>query len=85
MEIRYLAMIKFGFRIKTRNGMVVDNLSVAAPNRAEAERKLTQIYHNCEVLACQELQQAVKDSFDLESAIDLIGQQSDPDAPAKKA
>ena len=84
MEIRYLAMIKFGFRIKTRNGMVVDNLIVAAPNRAEAERKLTQIYHHCEVLACQELQQAVKDSFDLESAIDLIGKQPDPDAPAKK-
>ena len=84
MEIRGSAMVKFGFRIKTRNGMVVDNLSIAAPDRAEAERKLTQIYHNCEVLACQELlQQTVKESFDLESAIDLIGKQSNPDAPAK--
>jgi hypothetical protein len=83
MEISQLAMVKFGFRIKTRNGMVVDNLSIAAPNRAEAERKLTQIYHNCEVLACQELQPTVKESFDLESAIDLIGKQSNPDAPAK--
>lgn len=76
-------MIKFGFKIKTRNGMVVDNLIVAAPNRVEAERKLTQIYHHCKVLACLQLQQAVKESFDLESAIDLIAKQSDPDAPAK--
>ena len=52
------AVIKFGFRIKTRGGMIVDNLTVAARDRAEAERKVTQIYHHCEILECQELQQA---------------------------
>lgn len=77
-------MIKFGFKIKTRGGMVVDNLMVAARDRGEAERKVTQIYHHCEILECQELQQAVKeDGFSLESAITLIGKQADPDAPVK--
>jgi hypothetical protein len=78
-------MIKFGFKIKTRGGMMVDNLMVAARDRAEAERKITQIYHHCVILDCKELQQAVKEEgFDLESAITLIGKESDREPPAKK-
>ena len=84
MEIRCLAMIKFGFKIKTRDGMVVENLMVVARDRAEAERKLTQVYRHCEVLVCQEQQQTTKDGFNLESAINLIGRESDLEAPAKK-
>lgn len=77
-------MIKFGFKIKTRSGMVVDNLMVAARDRAEAERKVTQIYHHCEILDCQELQQTVKeDGMSLESVISLIGKETDPDTPVK--
>jgi hypothetical protein len=77
-------MIKFGFKIRTRGGMVVDSLTVAARDRAEAERKIEQIYHHCEILDCQELQQAVKeDGFSLESAINLIGKEADPESPAK--
>jgi len=75
-------MTKFGFRIKTRGGMMVDNLMVAARDRAEAERKVTQIYHHCEILECRELQEAVKEEgFDLESAINLISKQPDRDPP----
>jgi hypothetical protein len=75
-------MIKFGFKIRTRGGMVVENLMVAARDRVEAERKVTQIYHHCEILDCQMLQQPVKEEgFDLESAINLIGKEADP--PAK--
>lgn len=72
-------MIKFGFRIKTRGGMVVDNLAVAAGDRAEAERKLNQIYHHCEILDCQELRQSAKEEggLDVESAIALIGKEPD--------
>ena len=69
-------MIKFGFRIKTRGGMIVDNLMVAARDRAQAEAKVTQIYHHCQVLDCQELRQTMKeDAIDLESAINLIGKE----------
>ena len=78
-------MIKFGFKIKTRGGMAVDNLIVVARNRAEAEHKVAQIYHHCRILDCQELRRAVKEEgFDLDSAITLIGEESDPEAPAKK-
>jgi hypothetical protein len=74
-------VIKFGFKIKTRGGMAVDNLQVAARDRAEAERKVGQIYHRCEILECVELRQAVKEEgFDLESAINLIGKEGDPPA-----
>ena len=71
-------MIKYGFKIKTRGGMVVDNLQVAARDRAEAEQKLSQIYHRCEILECNELRQTVKEEgFDLESAINLIGREDE--------
>ena len=77
-------MNKFGFRIKTRGGMLVDNLQVTARDRTEAERKITQIYHRCEVIECVELRQAVKEEgFDLESAINLIGKEAEPEPPAK--
>jgi hypothetical protein len=77
-------MIKFGFKIKTRAGMVVDNLVVSARERAEAERKITQIYHHCEILDCRELQQPVKDdNLSFENVISLIGREPDPEPPAK--
>jgi hypothetical protein len=78
-------VIKFAFKIKTRGGMVVDSLMVAANNRAEAERKIVQIYHHCKILDCHELQPAVKeDGFNLESAITLISKEADLEAPPKK-
>ena len=77
-------MIKFGFKIKTRGGMIVDNLQVSARDRAEAERKIGQIYQRCEIIECLELRQPIKDeAFDLESAINLIGRETDPEPPAK--
>ena len=77
-------MIKFGFKIKTRSGTVVENLMFAARDRVEAERKVTQIYHHCEILDCRELQQTIKEEgFDLESAINLINKESGPGSPAK--
>lgn len=67
-------MIKFGFRIKTRGGMLVDKLLIAAHDREDAERKLRQIYRDCEILECLISPQATKEeAFDVESAIDLIG------------
>lgn len=77
-------MIKFGFKIKTRSGTVVDNLMFAARDRADAERKVEQIYQRCEILECSELRQTVKEEgFDLESAINLINKEPDPAPPAK--
>jgi hypothetical protein len=77
-------VIKFGFKIKTRSGTVVDNLTFAARDRVDAERKVTQIYHQCEILDCRELQQSIKEEgFDLESAINLISKESGAGSPPK--
>ena len=77
-------MIKFGFKIKTRGGTIVDNPMIAARDRVEAERKVTQIYHHCEILDCHEVQPSVnEDTLDLERAINLISRESGPEPPAK--
>jgi hypothetical protein len=69
-------MIKYGFRIRTRGGSVVENLQVQARDRAEAEEKIRQIYHQCEILECQEVTPTLrKEGLDLEDVIALIGKQ----------
>jgi hypothetical protein len=77
-------VIKFGFKVKTRGGTVVENLMIAARDRAEAERKVTQIYRHCEILDCHEVQPSLREEgFDLERAINLIGKESEPGPPSK--
>jgi hypothetical protein len=44
---------KYGFRIRTRTGMVVDNLTIHGRDEADARRKLLQMYHHCQVLECR--------------------------------
>jgi hypothetical protein len=46
-------MNKYRFRIRTRSGLVVDNLHILGRDQTEAERKLRQVYHDCLVLDCQ--------------------------------
>ncbi len=76
-------MIKFGFKIKTRGGTVVDHLMIAARDRADAERKVNQIYHHCEFLECHEAQPPLKEeALDLERAINLITREPGPDSAA---
>lgn len=41
---------KYGFRIRTRTGMQVDNLMIHGRDLADARRKLEQMYRHCEVL-----------------------------------
>jgi len=69
---------KYGFRIRTRGGMVVDNLMVQARSREEAERRLSQIYHHCEILECRELAPTTRgENIDLEDVLSLISRQQD--------
>jgi len=72
-------MMKFGFRIRTRGGMVVENLMVQAPDREGAETRIRQIYQHCEILDCNTLAPDSRgDGVDLESMISLISKQEDP-------
>jgi hypothetical protein len=45
-------MTKYGFRIRTRVGLIVDNLMIQGRDENDAERKLRQMYHGCEVIEC---------------------------------
>ena len=75
-------MIKFGFRIRTRSGLPVDNLVVHARDQAEAERKITQMYMHCEIIECRQIVSPVRgEGSDLESIITLIARQTDDDKP----
>lgn len=77
-------MIKYAVKLKTRGGMVVDNLQIAARDRAEAELKVGQIYQRCQIIDCAELRPTFKDeSFDLESVINLIGKEGGRKPPEK--
>jgi hypothetical protein len=53
-------LMKYGFRIRTRVGLVVDNLLIPGRDAAEAERKLRQIYRDCEILARSSQQPTAK-------------------------
>jgi hypothetical protein len=66
-------MRKFGFRIRTRGGSVVEHLVIQGRDLGEAERKLRQVYHHCVILETRELQDAsAADASDLEGVISLI-------------
>jgi hypothetical protein len=74
-------MSKYGFRIRTRSGTPVDNLVLQARDRAEAERRINQIYPQCEILECRQIRSAIgEDAVNLESIISLIARQPDEKA-----
>jgi hypothetical protein len=71
-------MIKFGFRIRTRSGLPVDNLVVHARDQAEAQRKITQMYMHCEIIECKQFASPIREEgSDLEGIISLISRQHD--------
>lgn len=71
-------MTKYGFRIKTRGGMTVENLVVQARTREDAEIRIRQIYQHCEILECNEIATGNRgDGVDLESMISLISKQDE--------
>jgi len=64
---------KFGFKIRTRGGMIVDNLTIPGRTQQEAERKLMQIYRHCEILEARPFQAQIReDTADIEAILSLI-------------
>ena len=43
---------RYGFRIRTRGGLIVDNLLIQGRDEVDAERKLRQMYQHCKILEC---------------------------------
>jgi hypothetical protein len=70
-------MYKYTFKIRARTGIVVENLTVHARDRLEAEKKLAQIYRDCEFLECRELAApTAKEGLDFESVLSAINKQA---------
>lgn len=72
--MRLSSVTKYGFRIRTRSGAVVDNLSIVGKDVSDAERKLRQIYVGCEILEARQLFSPVTRGGPLsyEDVVDLI-------------
>jgi len=69
-------MVKYTFRIRARSGMVVENLTVHARDRLEAEKKLEQIYRDCQFLDCREVAApSGGEGVDFESVLSMINRQ----------
>jgi hypothetical protein len=47
-------MIRYGFTIRTRMGQRIDNVSIIAGSQRDAERRLRQMYVQCEIIECRE-------------------------------
>ncbi len=45
-------MQKYNFSIQTRDGQRIVSVVIAGRDQQEAERKLRQMYHHCEVVSC---------------------------------
>ena len=66
---------KFAFRIRTRRGVVVENLSIHARDEQEARRRLCQMYNDCEILEMHCAMVPVggrQVSYNYEDVVDLI-------------
>lgn len=49
-------MQKFNFSIQTRDGQKIVSVVIAGNDQEDAERKLRQMYHHCEIISCNENQ-----------------------------
>jgi hypothetical protein len=47
-------MIRYGFTIRTRTGQRIESVSIIASSQSDAERRLRQMYMQCEILECRE-------------------------------
>ncbi len=68
------AMIRYGFTIRTRTGQRIENVSIIAGSASDAERRLRQMYVQCEILECRE--RSIPRRFEAANVahmVDLIG------------
>ena len=47
-------MVRYGFKIRTKSGQRVDNIQIMAATLVDAERRLRQMYLQCEIIERRE-------------------------------
>lgn len=67
-------MTKFDFSVKTRDGSKIVSVVIAAADQPEAERRLRQMYRDCEILSCEikPTEDKIRPSATLEDILSLI-------------
>jgi hypothetical protein len=64
-------VIRYGFIIRTKHGQRVDNIMIMAATQGDAERRLRQMYYQCEIVECNE--HSVPRRVDTLDVADVIG------------
>ena len=63
---------RYGFRIRTKYGLLVENLVIHGRDEADAERKLRQMYQHCQVLECIVVVSRKSDTPSFEDVVSLL-------------
>ncbi|MBI5435581.1 MAG: hypothetical protein HY937_00445 [Nitrosomonadales bacterium] len=71
-------MLKFNFSVTTRDGQRVENIQIHGKDLPDAERKLRQMYRDCEVLQYKTIDpdKRIAQSADIEDVLSLIAKDS---------
>jgi hypothetical protein len=64
-------LLKFIFTVKTKQGVIVRNLQISAPNQTAAEQHLRQMYRQCTIID-METNSGDPENINLEKVLDLI-------------
>ena len=67
-------MPKFDFALITRDGQKVESVQIYGQDLQDAERKLHQMYHHCQVTRCGTIsnEKEITQSADIEDVLSLI-------------
>ena len=63
--------LKYVYQIRSRNGVLVNNLQIYGRTEEEAREKLMQMYRYCEILACDTVAEQYTSS-NYEEVLDII-------------
>ena len=67
-------MIRFGFSIRTKSGQRVQNIQIVAATLDDAERRLRQMYLQCEIIDRRERAVARRSlGHEIDKALGLLG------------
>ena len=67
-------MLKYNFSVQTRDGSKIVSVVIAGQDQADAERKLRQMYRDCQVLSCEtkEAVEKQRPAVSLEDILSII-------------
>ena len=67
-------LIKYGYRIRTRSGVTVDNLVIQGRDESEAQQKLMRMYPGCTVIETRHIRPAVNTNIcsSVEDVVDVL-------------